>query len=127
MFPKQLKETAEKLVQFCREDKTAEGLKTLYHRDAVSVEAMAMPGADSPETKGVKAIKAKHDWWYANFDVHSQSVDGPYFHGADRFGVVFSFEATNKQIGERSAMTEIAIYTVNAKGKIVREEFFYNA
>ncbi|NJM35725.1 MAG: nuclear transport factor 2 family protein [Rhodomicrobium sp.] len=127
MFPKTLKATAEKLVQYCREDKTAEGLKTLYHRDAVSAEAMAMPGADSAESKGLKAIKAKHDWWYANHDVHSQNVEGPFYHGPDRFGVIFEIDVTNKQSGQRMAMRELAVYTVNPKGKIVREEFFYNA
>ena len=117
--------TAEKLVAYCREDNTEAGLNELYHPDAVSVEAMAMPGADSAESVGVAAIKGKHEWWYASFEVHSANVDGPYLHGDDRFGVIFEIDATEKASGARSAMKEMAIYTV-AAGKIVREEFYYN-
>lgn len=122
-----LKKTAEKLVKYCREDKTEKGLKELYDPSAVSVEAMPTPGTDSAETAGLEAIKGKHEWWYSNFDVHSHSVDGPYLHGDDRFGVIFEFDATNKQSGERTQMKELAIYTVNPKGKIIREEFFYGS
>ncbi len=117
--------TAEKLVAYCREDNTEAGLNELYHPDAVSVEAMAMPGAGSAESAGVAAIKGKHDWWNSTFEVHSANVDGPYLHGDDRFGVIFEIDATNRENGERSAMKEMAIYTV-ADGKIVREEFYYN-
>ena len=58
-----LKSTADSLVGHCRAGTTKEGLKELYDPNAVSVEAAPMPGADSPETKGVKGIEGKHDWW----------------------------------------------------------------
>ena len=57
-------------------------------------------------------------------EVHSSSVDGPYLYGDDRFGVIFEFDATNKESSERMAMKELAIYTI-AEGKIISEEFFY--
>ncbi len=117
--------TAEKLVGYCRENNDEACLNELYHPDAVSVEAMAMPGADSAEAVGVAAIKGKHDWWNSSFEVHSANVDGPYLHGDDRFGVIFEIDATEKASGERNAMKEMAIYTVK-DGKIVREEFYYN-
>ncbi len=115
-----------KLVEYCQQNNTAACLNELYAEDAVSVEAMAMPGADSAETAGLEGIRGKHAWWDANFKVHSASVDGPFPHGDDRFGVIFEMDAENVENGERSAMKELAIYSV-ADGKIVREEFFYGS
>lgn len=122
-----MKTTAEKLVAFCREDNALQGLDELYHVDAVSVEAMVAPGSDSAEVSGVEGIKGKHAWWDANFEVHSANVDGPYPHGDDRFAVIFEMDATHKESGQRNAMKEVAIYTVNKDAKIIREEFYYNS
>jgi hypothetical protein len=119
------RKTADKLVAHCRAHTEYEGLKELYDPGAVSVEAMAMPGMDSPVTEGVEGIKAKHDWWSSAMELHSQVVDGPYMHGDDRFAVIFEFDATSKQDGKRTQMKEVAIYTVNDAGRIVREEFYY--
>jgi hypothetical protein len=120
-----LKQVADQLVTHCRNRTEAEGLNALYSRDAVSVEAMAMPGSSDREARGLDAIRGKHDWWDANHEVHEATVEGPFLHGEDRFGVIFGFQVTNKQTGERMPpMKELGIYHV-ADGKIVREEFFY--
>ncbi|MEM0923015.1 MAG: nuclear transport factor 2 family protein [Pseudomonadota bacterium] len=119
-----LKEIAETLCTHCRNGTEAEGLASLYAEDAVSVEAMPMPGTDSPETHGVAGIQGKHDWWNGAMEMHDGSVDGPYLHGPDRFAVIFELDATERASGNRSKMKEVGIYTV-AEGKIVREEFFY--
>jgi len=121
----QLKQTAEALVGHCQNHTEAEALKTLYADNVVSVEAVAMPGAESASVEGIPAIEGKHAWWEANFEVHDASVEGPMYHGEDRFSVIFGMDTTNKQSGERSQMKEVAIYTVNDAGKISREEFFY--
>jgi ketosteroid isomerase-like protein len=121
------KTTAEKLLAHCRAHTTIRGLDELYDPDAVSVEATAMPGTDSRETQGVEAIKGKHAWWNSTMDVHKETIEGPYMHGDDRFAVIFGFDATNKQSGDRMQMQEVGIYTVDGAGKIVREEFFYTA
>lgn len=118
-------ETAEKLISYCRAHKEAQGLAELYDPDAVSVEAMEMPGSGSAEIRGVDAIRGKHDWWNANFEVNEQTVEGPFPHGDDRFAVIFEMDTTNKQSGERQTMKEVAVYTVDGRGKIVREEFYY--
>lgn len=120
-----LMKTADQLATLCREERTIEGLDTLYDPDAVSVEAMAGPGSDSRETVGVPAIKAKHEWWTSNMEVHSSSLEGPFPHGDDRFAIIFDFDATEKATGTRMKMREVAVYTINPAGKIVREEFFY--
>ena len=113
---------ANKLVELCREGKNMDALATLYSNDAVSVEAMAMPGMNQ-EAKGLPAIKAKGEWWMANHEVHSASITGPWPHG-DRFIVGFQYDVTNKPSGSRMQMDEAALFTVK-DGKIVREEFFY--
>ncbi|MBA3325692.1 MAG: nuclear transport factor 2 family protein [Rhodobacteraceae bacterium] len=127
MAAETLKATAEKLVAHCRSGTTKQGLDELYASDAVSVEAMTMPGTDSPETRGVEGIRGKHEWWENTMEVHSASADGPFLHGEDRFAVIFAFDATDKNSGKRNQMQEVAIYTVDPSGKIVREEFYYNA
>lgn len=120
-----LKTTAEKLLAHVRAGTTKQGLDELYDPQAVSVEAMAPPGGGGAETRGVDGIKAKHDWWDETMEVHSASAEGPFLHGDDRFAVIFAFEATNRTNGERNAMREVAVYSVNDAGKIVREEFYY--
>ena len=113
---------ARKYVALCKEGKNDECIETLFAKDAVSVEAMAMPGMDRT-TKGVDAIHAKNKWWNENNTVHSAEVSGPYPHD-DRFAVRFIYDVTNKKTGQRSKMDEVGLFTVQ-NGKIAREEFFY--
>ena len=115
-------EIANKLVDLCRQGKNAECLSTMYADDAVSVEAMAMPGTQQ-ESKGLAAIKAKSTWWVDNHEVHSATITGPWPNG-DRFVVGFSYDVTNKPSGQRMQMEEVGLYTIH-NDKIVREEFFY--
>lgn len=118
----ELKDIAAALVAACREGRESETLLALYAPDAVSVEAVDMGGGR--ETVGRDGIRGKHDWWNANFDVHEAKVSDPMLHAPDRFAVIFEIDATNTGSGERSRMTEVALYTVG-DGRIVREEFFY--
>jgi ketosteroid isomerase-like protein len=126
MTAQTLKTTAEKLVAHCRANTTEEGLDELYDPGAVSVEAAPGPGQDSRETVGVEGIRGKHQWWDKAMEVHSASAEGPFLHGDDRFAVIFEFDASERESGKRVQMREVAIYTVNAAGKITREEFYYN-
>ena len=119
-----VKAIAERLVELCKTNQARQCLDELYAADAVSVEAMPMPGADSAETVGVAGIHGKHEWWENSFEVHDASVDGPYLHGDDRFGVIFEMDVTHKESSERSQMKELGIYTIQ-DGKIIREEFYY--
>lgn len=125
MFDAKLMEIATKLIDHCRNGTEAEGLKSLYAKDCVSVEA-ASPTGGAVEAKGLDAIKGKHDWWNNAHTIHSASVEGPFLHGKDRFGAIFAMDVTDKESKRRMQMKELAIYTV-AGGKIVREEFFYAA
>lgn len=114
---------ANELVAGCLARREDENLDRLYSPEAVSVEAMSMNGMD-PTSRGLDAIKGKHQWWNASFDVHSVSVEGPFLHGDDRFAVIFETDVTQKETGQKITGREVAVYHV-ADGKIVREEFFY--
>ena len=117
------KEIADKLVAACKQGDFFGPYQTLYSPDIVSVEAGAPPG-QSREAKGMDAIRAKGDWWTANHEMHSASVEGPLVAG-EHFSVAFKMEITFKPENRRFTMEEIAVYKV-ADGKIVREEFFYS-
>lgn len=124
MSREQTKEIAEKLVAFCKAHNDEGSLNTLYADDVVSVEAEPMSGSDTAEIHGLEGLRGKHAWWNNTMEMHSSSVDGPYMHGDDRFGVIFEMDVTNKETGERMEAKELGVYTVK-DGKVVREEFFY--
>lgn len=123
--PEQLMQIGQKLVAYNNADKGRECVKDLFAADCVSAEALAMPGDESNEIKGVDAILGKHDWWENANEVHSTSAEGPFAHGDDRFCVIYDMDVTDKATGERTQMREIATYYVDDAGKINREEFAY--
>ncbi|HVV48191.1 MAG TPA: nuclear transport factor 2 family protein [Polyangia bacterium] len=116
------KEISKRYVELCKAGKSEACLDELYAKDAVSVEATAMPGMDRV-TKGLDAIRAKGQAWGKDNVVHSAEVSGPY-PNEDRFAVRFTYEVTNKPSGRRMKMDEVGLFTVE-NGKITREEFFY--
>ena len=118
-------EVGTKLVELCQAGENMKAIETLYDANIVSVEACGMEGMDQ-EMRGVDAIKGKNEWWYANNEVHSSTVEGPYPHG-NRFVLMFNIDCTPKEgpmAGQRMQFAEAGLYTVEG-GKIVREEFFY--
>ncbi|MEL7090902.1 MAG: nuclear transport factor 2 family protein [Pseudomonadota bacterium] len=117
-----LMDVANALVDGCRNGKETANLEVLYAPDAVSVEAM--DHGEGREAVGMDALRGKHAWWDANFEVLSGDISDPFPHGDDRFAVIFELRTRHKQSGEESDMKEVAVYHV-ADGKIVREEFFY--
>ena len=119
-----LTQIADALADHCRNGTEAEGLKTLYASDAVSVEAFPNPNTGSAVTEGIDGIYGQHQWWASEMEVHSARVDGPHLHGSDRFALIFEMDASERASGKRWQMKEVGIYTI-ADGKIVREEFFY--
>ena len=116
-------EIGKRYVALCQAGKNEVCLDELYAKDAVSVEAAAMPGMDKT-VKGLDAIRAKSKSWNENNVVHSAEVAGP-FPNDNRFAVRFNFEVTNKPSGRRMKMDEVGLFTVE-NGKITREEFFYS-
>ena len=126
MFDEKLTATASALVTHCQNGTESEALDTLYAPDCTSVEALDMPGGPmGREAKGLDAIRAKHDWWFANNEVHHTGAEGPFLYAPDTFGVIFDMDVTDKNSGQRMQMKELGLYTVNPEGKIVREQFMY--
>lgn len=115
-------EVGKALVELCKVGKEMDALATLYHDDAVSIEAR--PGNESV-AKGMEAIKAKHEWWNSAVEMHSAEVEGPFpNHNDNQFACIFTMDATMKQANQRFQMKEVGLYTVE-NGKIIKEEFFY--
>ena len=117
-------EVANQLVDFCRKGQMLEAITALYSNDVVSVEATPMPDG-TREARGLDAIRGKNEWWIAEHEVNSATVEGPLVSDA-RFCVRLVYDITNKKSGNRMTMDELAVYQVK-DGKIVREEFFYGA
>jgi len=117
-------EVAAKLVALCRKGEFNQAMESLYGQNIVSVEAFEMPNLGR-EIRGLEGVRKKSQWWEANHTVESCTVTGP-FVSTERFAVVFALSGSEKSNGKKFQMTEIAVYTV-ADGKIVREEFLYEA
>jgi hypothetical protein len=113
-------EVANKVVELTRKQAWHEAVNSLYAKDIVSVEAQGM-GGESPEKRGIDAVRGKADWWIENMDVHSFTVSGPFI-AHDRFVVQYDVDVTDKNSKNRFQMSEVGVYTVK-DGKIVREEF----
>lgn len=115
-------EVANRLVELCKAKKDSQAVDELYDANIESIEPWGdekMPRV----TKGIAGIRKKHEWWYNTFEVHSGTVQGPFIHGDDQFGAIFTIDATMKSSKQRMQMNELAIYEVKG-GKIVRERFY---
>ncbi|MFN2399485.1 MAG: SnoaL-like domain-containing protein [Gemmatimonadaceae bacterium] len=122
--PTSVTAVAQELVALCRAGRNLDAIAELYSPKIVSVEPVG--SAEMPaEMTGIDAVRRKNEWWIENNEVHSAEANGP-FVGGDQFAVQHTFDATFKPTGKRERMTEMALYTVK-NGKIVREQFFYNA
>ncbi len=115
----------QRLVELCKQGKNLDAVEEFYDEDVVSVEAQAPEGMPAT-TRGIAAVRGKHDWWTKNHEVHGGDARGPFVNG-ERFAVLFHHDVTPKigaAKGKRSTMDEIALYTVR-DGKIVHEAFFF--
>jgi hypothetical protein len=117
-------QVAQKVVELVRKQAWHEALDTLYDDNIVSVEAFTMDGS-SPETRGIKGVREKVDWWLENMQVHSFTANGP-FVARDCFVVQYDADVTDKNSKARRQLSEVGVYTVK-NGKLVREEFFPRA
>jgi hypothetical protein len=115
---------AEELADLCRAGQNLDAINKLYSANIVSIEPVGSP--DMPaEMRGIDAIRKKNEWWYANNEIHSVDVNGPFIGHGDQFAMNYTWDVTAKQTGTRVTMSEMALYTVQ-DGKIAREQFFYH-
>jgi SnoaL-like protein len=115
---------AEELVSLCRAGRNLDAIAKLYSPKIVSIEPVGSETTPA-EMSGIDAIRQKNEGWYEAYEVNAADVQGPFI-GGQQFAVRYDFDTTSKATGERVRMTEMALYTVK-DGKIVREQFFYNA
>jgi hypothetical protein len=114
---------ANELVALCRAGRNLDAIAKLYSPKIVSIESVGTPEMPA-EMSGIDAVRRKNEWWLENNDVNSTEVNGPFI-GGDQFAVQYVFDTTSKATGQRTVISEMALYTVK-DGKIVREQFFYN-
>ena len=112
-------EIAKAFTALCAQGEFDKAGHTFWSEDVVSCEPMEGPMA---RVQGRQAVEAKGAWWYANNEVHSVNVEGPYVHG-DQFTVRFTMDVTPKG-QSRITMDGHGLYSVR-DGKIVEERFFY--
>lgn len=116
---------AERLVALCREGQYEQVYDELFADDAENIEMPAMANGPLGNAKGLDAIRAKGKaWGEAVEQVHGGSVGEPSVSG-NWFSVPMSLDVTMKGQG-RVQMEEMCLYQVR-DGKIVREQFFYDA
>ena len=119
-------EMGTQLVALFNAGQALQAVDTLYSPGIVSIEALPNPQVPQ-RMEGIKAVRAKGEWWEKNHEIHSATAEGPFPHG-DRFIVRFKFDVTSTSgpiAGKRMQLEEAALYTVK-DGKIVQEEFFYH-
>ena len=114
---------ANDFISLCKSGDFDQAGEKYWASDVVSIEAGGPEGMD-PVSRGIDAVKAKGEWWYANHEVHSVEASGPYVNG-NQFIVRFKMDITNTPSGQRMQMDEDGLYTVK-DGKIVEERFFYS-
>ncbi len=90
-----------------------------WSSDVVSIEGVGMGMA----WHGRKAMEEKCAQWISENRVHGCRATGP-FVGSTGFAVLLEMDVETIKTGQRQAMKEIAVYTVQ-NGKVVREEFMY--
>lgn len=111
-------ELAKAFTDLCKQGQFEEAGRLYWSDDIVSMEPM--PG-DMAVLKGRTAVEAKGAWWYANHEIHSVKVEGPYVHG-QQFVVRFTMDVTPKG-GARQTWDEVGLYTLQGD-KILEERFF---
>lgn len=114
------REVAAEFTRLCKAGAFEEAGQRFWSEDVVSLEAM---GGDMAVARGRAAVEAKSAWWYENHEVHGVEVEGPFVNG-NAFILRFAMSFTPKATGERTTMTENALYTVR-DDKVVEERFFY--
>ena len=116
---------ANRLVELCREGKYEQAYDELYAKDAENIEMPAMATGPLGNVKGLDAMRAKAKAWGELVqEMHSGSVGEPSISG-NWFSLPMSMDVTMKDRG-RTQMEELCLYHVD-NGKIVREQFFYDA
>ncbi|MCB0516125.1 MAG: nuclear transport factor 2 family protein [Chitinophagales bacterium] len=117
----QPQEIAQKLYEFCAENKFEQAQRQLYAENATSIEPAHSPGMQT--VQGLDNIIAKGDMFQSMIETyHGGYVNEPQVFG-NYISMQMGMDVTMKG-GQRMNMEELAIYEVK-DGKIISEQFLY--
>lgn len=116
--------TAHRLVELCRRGEFMKAYDELFDEQAIGLEPESSQAPSRVE--GLDNLRKKSEDFNKNIEeVHSLEVSDPVV-SHDHFSCAINMDATFKEYG-RNKMSEICVYEVNPKGKIVKEQFFYRS
>jgi len=115
-------QTANRLVELCRQAKWEDAFKELYSHECVSIEPA---GGQWPErTEGAEAMMAKGEQFNNMVEeFHGVEVSDPTV-ANNFFTCRMDMDVTFKGM-PRMNNSELCLFEVNEDGKIIREQFFY--
>lgn len=114
-------ETADRLVELCRQGQNMTAYDELFDGNAKAIEPEGLP---DNVTEGIDNLRKKSEAWAADLaEMHSSSISDPIVAG-NHFSISWNIDITTKSRG-RMQMEEIAVYETNSEGKIVTERFFF--
>lgn len=117
----EIKQIAERLIEYCNKGQWDAAQKELYAEDAVSIEPHAMEGYEK-ETRGLKAMYEKGIKFNNSVEtMHNLTMSKPLI-ADNAFALTMYMDASFKGQG-RMAFTELCVYQVK-DGKIISEQFF---
>ena len=116
-------DTAQKLVNKCRQGDYMWPIKNLYADDIVSTESVRNENGQI-QIRGRDKIIKKNEEWFSHMQIHENTISEPLISDHE-FAVMFETDATCRKTNKRICLRELAVYQVNDNGKIERETFFY--
>ncbi len=115
-------EVANKWADMCRKGENLECVEQLYADNVTSKE---MPGFPEAVVEGKENVLNKSKIWLDNVEeFHNSEISDPVVAG-NHFTAKMDFDVTFKEKG-RTQMEEVCVFEVK-DGKIVNEQFFYDA
>lgn len=92
-----------------------------WAKDVVTVEPRGSGDGTAAICRGIAAVRAKNQHWFATHGIEDLSLDGPFVTG-DRFALFADMLIAHA--GRRTPHSQIAVFTVR-DGQIIEERFFY--
>ena len=116
-------ETANRLVELCRQGENEQAYRELFTDDAIAVEPEG--STMGPQiTEGLPGLLQKNRQFGETIEeMHSMSISDPLVTD-NFFTCTMEMDVTMKGFG-RSKSSEVVVYETNDEGKIVKEQFFY--
>lgn len=114
-------QTANRLVELCRQGDFETAQKDLFSKDAISIEPHATPAFDK-ETKGLDSILEKGKKFGSMVEKrHGITISDPLI-ASNSFACTMTMDVTMKE-GGRMQMEELCVYEVK-DGQVTSEHFF---